>query len=101
MKIRKGDIVKIISGNDKGKTGKVLAVFPHKGRVIIDGMNIKKKHSKPRSQGKKGELVRIPAPFSISRVMLICAKCGKPARVGYFLVEGRKRRKCRKCGAEI
>lgn len=101
MKIKKGDVVKIISGNDKGKTGKVLVVLPQEGQVIIDGMNIKKKHSKPRSQGKKGELVRIPAPFSISRVMLICAKCGKPTRVGYSLVEGGKRRKCRKCGVEI
>lgn len=102
MKIKKGDIVKIISGNDKGKKGKVLAVFPEEERIVMEGVNIKKKHVRPKQQGKKGELVRIPAPFRASRVMLICGKCGEAARVGYKLNDsGTKSRVCKKCGGEI
>lgn len=102
MKIRKGDIIKIISGNDKGKQGKVLSVFPHTGKIVVEKINMKKKHVRPRRQGQKGELVRIPAPFSASRAMLVCQKCGKPVRVGYGAVEqGGKTRACKKCGAEI
>lgn len=101
MKIRKGDTVKIISGNDKGKQGKVLAVFPKDESVLIEGINIKKKHVRPKQQGKKGELVRMPAPFPASRVMILCSKCGKFSRAAYNTKEGRKYRNCKKCGAEI
>ena len=101
MKIRKNDTIKIISGNDKGKTGKVLAVFPKEEKIVVDGLNIKKKHVRPKQQGKKGELVRIPAPFMASRVMLLCPKCGKPTRAGSKIVENKKYRICRKCGGEI
>ncbi len=101
MKIRKGDNVKIISGNDKGKTGKVLSVLPERDLVVIEGLNMKKKHVRPREQGKKGELVRIPAPLQISRIAFVCPKCGKPTRVGYKIVEGRKTRLCKKCGNEF
>lgn len=97
MKIHKGDQVKIISGNDEGKQGKVLAVFPKEGKIVIDGLNIKKKHARPRQQGKKGELVRIPAPFPVSRVMLVCPKCGKAVRAGYRVNAGTKSRFCKKC----
>lgn len=100
MKIHKGDNVKIISGNDKGKQGKVLAAFPSRGSVVIENLNMKKKHVRPRAQGQKGELVRIPAPLRVSRVMLVCAKCSKPTRVGYMADEsGKKERICKKCGA--
>lgn len=101
MKIRKGDQVKIISGNDKGKQGKVLAVFPQEGKIVVEGVNIKKKHVRPKQQGKKGELVRIPAPFSASRAMIICSKCGKPTRVAMQLAENKKYRTCKKCGGEV
>lgn len=102
MKIRKGDNVKVISGNDRGKQGKIAAVLPKEGRIIVEGINMKKKHVRPRQQGKKGELVRIPAPFPVSRVMLVCSKCGKLARAGYKINDyGGKIRICKKCGAEI
>lgn len=101
MKIRKGDQIKIISGNDKGKQGKVTAVFPVEGKIIAEGINLKKKHVRPKQQGKKGELVRVAMPFSVSRAMLLCGKCGKPARMGYKIDGDKKYRMCKKCGAEI
>lgn len=101
MKIKKGDTVKIISGNDRGKQGKVLAVFPKDARIVVSGVNIKKKHVRPRRAGQKGELVQIPAPFPVARSMLVCSKCVKAARVGQKKVEGRKIRVCKKCGVQI
>lgn len=102
MKIRKGDNIKIVSGNDKGKQGKVLAVLTHEERIVVDGLNIKKKHVRPRQQGKKGELVKIPAPFAVSRAMIVCSKCGKPTRIGFKIgATGAKARVCKKCGAEL
>ncbi len=102
MKIKKGDNVRIISGNDRGKQGKVLAVLPTRSSIVIENLNMKKKHVRPRSQGQKGELVRIPAPLRMSRVMVVCGACSKPTRVGYAIDgPGRKRRICKKCGAGI
>lgn len=101
MKLKKGDNVKIISGNDKGKSGKILAALPRIDRIVVEGVNMKKKHMKPRQQGKKGELVRIPAPFPVSRAMFVCPKCNKPARIGYSTKPQGKERVCKKCGAEI
>lgn len=100
MKIRKGDQVKILSGNDRGKTGKVLVALPEDGKIVVEGLNIKKKHVRPKQQGKKGELVRIPAPFMASRAMLICPKCGKPSRTG-FKNGPAKVRVCKKCGQDF
>lgn len=100
MKIKKGDTVKIISGNDKGKQGKVLRVFSSENKILIEGINLKKKHVRPKQQGKKGELVKIALPLEVSRVMLVCNKCGKPARVGYKFENGRKCRICKRCGTE-
>lgn len=101
MKIRKGDRVKIRTGNDRGKVGKVLVAIPEERKIVVEGLNIKKKHVRPRQQGKKGELVRIPAPFPVSRAVLICPHCGKPTRVGFNLKNEEKRRACKKCKAEI
>jgi len=101
MKIKKGDQVKIISGNDKGKEGKVMAVFPKEKRIVAEGINIRKKHVKPKRQGQKGELVKIPAPFSVSRAMIICPKCGKATKIGCKIIENKKYRTCKKCGGEI
>lgn len=102
MKIHKGDNVAIISGNDKGKQGRVLAVFPLRESIKIEGLNMKKKHVRPRTQGQKGELVRVPAALRVSRVMLVCAACSKPTRVGYAQdPSGKKQRICKKCGAAI
>lgn len=101
MKVKKGDIIKLISGNDKGKQGKVLAVFPKEGLVVVEGVNMKKKHVRPKQQGKKGELVRIPAAFQASRAMLVCSKCGKPTRVGFRIIENKKYRICKRCGEAL
>lgn len=101
MKVKKGDQVKIIAGNDRGKTGKVLAVLTNEGRLVVEGINVKKKHVRPKQQGRKGELVRVPAPIAISRVMALCAKCGKPTRIGYKNEGAIKARICKKCGSEL
>ena len=101
MKVKKGDQVKIISGNDKNKQGKILSVFPDEDSVVVEGMNIKKKHVRPKQQGKKGELVRMSAPLKVSRIMLVCPKCGKATRVGLKRVDGQKYRVCKKCQAEF
>lgn len=101
MIIRKGDQVKIISGNDKGKRGKVLFVLPRLKKIIVDGLNLRKKHLRPRQQGKKGEVVSVPVPLFASSAMLVCKKCGKATRVSSKSFQGKKIRVCKKCGAEI
>lgn len=101
MKLKKGDQVKIISGNEKGKQGKILSVFDEEGRVIVEGLNMKKKHMRPRQQGKKGEVILKSASLAVSRAMLICKKCGKSTRIGFWVSDaGVKVRICKKCGAE-
>jgi len=101
MKIHKNDQVLIISGKDRGKKGKVLAVFPKEAAVVVEGSNIRKKHVKPKRSGEKGQVVETPAPIAVSNVKLICPKCGKLTRVGYKIVEDKKYRICKKCGGEI
>lgn len=99
MKIKKGDSVKIISGNDRGKQGKVLFVKGEK--IVVEGVSLKKKHRRAKQQGKKGEVVSIPAFFPASRVMLFCQTCKKPVRAGYKIDSGKKTRVCKKCGGLI
>ena len=113
MKIKKGDKVKMLAGKDKGKTGKVLQLFPAKKRVSIEGLNILIKHLRPQRQGEKGQRVEFPGLVDLSNVALICPKCGKPARIGYKVekVEGKdeqgkslkskKYRVCKKCNSVI
>jgi len=90
-----------LSGKDRGKTGKVLRVFPGEGKIIVEGLNIVKKHRKPRKEGEKGQRVEIPRKVVGSAVALICPKCGKATRVGYKKVEDHKFRICKKCQGEI
>jgi len=97
MKIKKGDQVKILSGKDRGKQGKVLRVMPKEDKVVVENINIRKKHVRPRREGEKGQIVEIPAPLHISNVALICTKCGKPTRVGFRFEENKKVRYCKKC----
>jgi large subunit ribosomal protein L24 len=100
--IKTSDKVKIISGKDKGKTGKVLKVFPAAGRVLVEGVNIRKKHTKPRKAGEKGQIIEMAFPVDISNAMAICLSCSKPTRIGKkVLAKGKKTRNCRKCGAEV
>ena len=102
MKIKKGDNVKIISGNDKGKLGKVLAALPVENRIVVEGLNMKKKHVRARRQDQKGEMVRIPAAFAVSRVMIVCSKCGKAARIKHAFNDAHKKvRTCAACGSEL
>jgi len=101
MRIKKGDMVMVISGDDKGRKGKVIKVMPKKERVLVEGLNIQKKHQRPRREGEKGQIVEKPGPIHISNVKLICPKCGKATRVARKIVEGKKYRVCKKCGQII
>lgn len=101
MNIKKGDTILIISGKDKGKNGKVTEVFPKDNRIIVEGLNIVKRHRKPRREGEKGQRVEVPRPFDVSNAELICPKCKKAARIGYRILEKSKVRICKKCGQEI
>ena len=100
MKIHKGDTILIISGKDRGKKGKILQSFPKKNLILVEGMNLVKKHQKPREGKGKGQIISLPKPFSVSKAKLICAKCGKAARLGYKIIEKKKYRICKKCGQE-
>lgn len=102
MKLKKGDTVISLSGTDRGKRGKILRVLPGEGRVIVDGLNLKKKHRRSRRQDRKGEIILLPAPVAASSVAAVCGKCGKSTRIGYgFNGAGVKVRKCSKCGETL
>ncbi|MCV2953851.1 50S ribosomal protein L24, partial [Escherichia coli] len=83
MHVKKGDKVKVITGKDKGKSGKVLAAFPKKDRVLIEGINMVKKHTKPSNVNPQGGILNVEAPIHVSNVMLLDPKTGEPTRVGY------------------
>ena len=101
MKIKKGDQVQIMSGKDKGKKGKIISVLPRLDKVVIDKLNIVKRHSKPKRDGEKGQIVEVPAPFDVSNVMIVCPSCNKISRIG-FSGEGKKKtRICKKCKKEL
>lgn len=101
MKIKKGDMVKILAGKDKGKNGKVLKVVMVGEKVVVEGLNLMKKHRRPRKEGEKGQRVEIPRSISVSNVKLVCPKCGKAARTGHKKTGDKKFRVCKKCKAEI
>jgi large subunit ribosomal protein L24 len=101
-KIRKGDTVMVIAGNDRGQKGEVRNVFPKKGTVIIAGINLIKKHQKRTGNiPTQGGIIEREGPINISNVMLVCRNCGKPTRVGFVIEGGKKVRKCKKCGQYI
>ena len=99
MKIRKNDLVRVISGNYRGLEGKVLKVFPESGRIIVEKVHLIKRHMrKQRGPGQQGGIVEKEAPIHVSDVMFVCPKCGKPTRTGIILLaDGSKARQCRKC----
>ena len=102
MKIRKGDNVKVLSGNDKCKTGEVLEVIPNTQKIIVKGINVRKKHVKPRKQGEEGGIIPVECAIHSSKVNVVCPKCGKATRLGYEIdKDGNKVRVCKKCGAKI
>ena len=99
--VKKDDTVIVISGDDKGNKGKVLRVSPTEGKVIIDGVNLVKKHVKPRKQGEEGGRIVKEGTIDASNVMLVCPKCGKATRVGHAYEGDKKVRVCKKCGKNI
>lgn len=102
MHIKKNDKVKILSGKDKGKEGKVIQIMQKYDKVVIEGLNLKYKNLRPRKQGEKGQKIEYPGPVSVSNVILICPKCNKSARVGHKILENKKKvRVCKKCKSEI
>jgi large subunit ribosomal protein L24 len=101
MKIKVNDKVKILSGKDATKNtkkeGKVIQVFPQNEKVVVEGVNIMKRHLRTRKDGEKGQILELAAPINISKVMLMCPKCSKPTRVGYKMDGDKKKRVCKKC----
>jgi len=102
MKIKRGDIVLVISGNYAGKKGKVRKAITMDNRIVVEGINLRKVHRKPRKRGEPGGILEKELPISISKVKLVCPSCGEPTRVGFmFLEDGRKVRYCKKCNEII
>ena len=101
MNIKKGDTVQILSGNDKGKTGEVLETMPKTGKIVVKGVNIRKKHVKPRKQGDEGGIISVECSIPNSKANVVCPKCNKPTRIGYVIEKNEKVRVCKKCGAKI
>lgn len=101
IKIKKGDTVFVIAGKDKGRKGKITRTLPKAGKIVVEGMNIRKKHTRPRRSGQKGQIIEITSPMDMSNVMLVCPKCGKPTRVGYRIENTEKIRICKKCNEQI
>jgi large subunit ribosomal protein L24 len=98
MKIRKNDNVLVIAGKDKGKKGKVRFAYPKEEKIVVEGVNFIKKHTRPSGQARQAGIIEREAHLAVSNVMLICAKCGKPARIGHRVLEdGKKVRFCRVC----
>ena len=102
MKIHKEDTVMVISGKDRGKRGKVRYAYPKDERVVVEGVNMIKRHTRPQGRARQAGIIEREAPMYVSNVMLICTRCHRPARVGFkFLQDGRKVRICRRCGEVI
>ena len=101
MKIRKGDKVQVLSGNDKGKTGEVLEVMPKQNKVVVKGINIRKKSVKPKKQGEEGGIIPSECGINSSKINIVCPKCNKVTRIAIKKEENKKIRICKKCGAEI
>lgn len=101
LKIKKNDKVVVLSGKDKGKTGKVLGTVPSERKVVVEGINMVTCHIKPRKQGEEGGITQREAAIYASKVQVVCPKCGKGTRVAYVTKDGKKARTCKKCGAEL
>ena len=102
MSIKKGDVVVVLSGKDKGKQGKVLAAMPADRKVIVEGINVVSRHTRPRKQGEEGGILKKEAAIYACKVQKVCPKCNKATRPAHkILADGKKVRVCKKCGAEI
>lgn len=101
MNVKKNDTVVVLSGKDKGKQGKVLSVNPEAGKVVVEGVSVATRHQKARRQGEEGGIVKKETPIYACKVMTVCPKCNKATRVANKIVDGKKVRVCKHCGAEI
>jgi large subunit ribosomal protein L24 len=102
MNIRKNDTVKVLAGKDKGKTGKVLKIYPKINKAIVEGVNFIKRHARKTQQNPQGGIVQREALIDISNLMIVCARCNKPARVGFTVLgDGNKARYCKNCKETI
>ena len=101
MNIKKDDKVVVLSGKDKKKEGKVMIADPKNNKVVVEGVNVATKHQKAVKQGQEGGIIKVETPIYASKVQLVCPKCGKATRVAHKIVDGKKVRVCKKCGAEI
>ena len=102
MKIRKNDTILVIVGKDKGKRGKVRRALPKEDKLIVEGINMIKRLSRTKGQARQAGIIELEAPLDVGKVMLICNKCDKPARVGFrYLEDGKKARICRACSEVI
>lgn len=101
MRIKKGDNVSVLSGNDKGKTGEVLEIIPKADKIVVKGVNVRKKHVKPRKAGEEGGILSVECAIPSSKVNVVCPKCGKVTKVGYTVEKDQKVRVCKKCGAKL
>ena len=98
MKVRKNDTVLVIAGKNKGTKGKVRQTLPREGKVVVEGVNMVKRHVRPRGVARQAGIIEGEAPICVSKVMLLCTKCDRPARIGFrFLEDGKKVRICRRC----
>jgi len=102
VKIRKDDTVVVVTGKDRGRKGKVRFAYPEDGRLLVEGVNFIKRHTRARGQVKQAGIIEREAPIHISNVRLLCSKCNHPTRIGSrFLEDGKKVRFCRSCGEVI
>lgn len=102
MRIKKGDTVQAIAGASSGKTGKVLQVIRETNRIVVEGLNLRKKHTRAKKQGQKGQVIEFPASMHWSNAMIVCPKCGKPARIALVRNKDEKpARTCKKCNQAI
>ena len=101
MKIHKGDNVVMLSGKDRGKTGKVLSIFPTEQKIAVEGLNMMKRHTRARQQGQKGQIISKERMINAASVALICKSCSRPTRIGYKFEGDNKVRVCKKCKSEV
>ncbi|MBI2049725.1 50S ribosomal protein L24 [Candidatus Roizmanbacteria bacterium] len=101
MKIKKGDKIKVMTGKDKGREGKVERVYSKQNKILVSGVNLYKRHIKKSDQAPQGGVVEVPRPLDIAKIALICPKCGKVTRVSYINEKGKKLRICKKCKSKF
>ncbi|PSR21392.1 MAG: 50S ribosomal protein L24 [Sulfobacillus acidophilus] len=102
MHVKKGDLVKVLAGRDKGKEGHIVQAFPKENRVVVEKVNLVKRHQRPTAENPEGGIITKEAPIHVSNVMKVCTSCRKPTRIAHkFLDDGKKVRACKHCGATL